>query len=102
MRFYVQTEKGGGSFRDIMKILAGNMNRSYNGISKQFGGSVQTFLLNSNRIRFIVNGDFYNNGTTTVNTGVNIGIGSSATVSFGISSSSNHYKYVYIEDKINY
>jgi hypothetical protein len=43
LRFYVQTSEGGG-YWGIVKILNVGMNRSYNGISKQFDGSVYTNL----------------------------------------------------------
>lgn len=99
--FYCKTEESGG-FRGIVTILTVQMNRSYNGISKQFGGTVYANLEDPNRIYYIVNGDFYNNGTTTVNGGVNVGVGSSASVKFGVSSSSNHYAYTYKTGYVNF
>lgn len=94
LAFYCQTDES-GNFRAIKKILKVSMNRSYNGISKQFGGSVYTNLEDPNRIYWMVNGDFYNNGTTTVNGSVSISVGGSAEVAFGVSSASNHYSYAY-------
>lgn len=96
MRFYCQTTEGGG-FRAIKKILQVNMIRGYQGLSKQFQGKVYVNLEDPNRVFYIVNGDFYNNGTTTVNAGVNIGLGQSANVSFGVSNTSSHYQYRYVE-----
>lgn len=101
MKFYCETSES-GLYHGVLKILTVNMIRGYNGISKQFGGTVYTNLERSDRIYFIVNGDFYNNGTTTFNAGVNIGIGESASVSFGVSNSSNHYAYRYIESYLNW
>jgi hypothetical protein len=95
VKFYCETNEGGGSFRAIVKILNVGMDRGYNGISKQFNGSVYTNLEDPNRIFWIVNGDFYNNGSTTGSVGVNIGVGKFATVNFGVSSADNHYKYFY-------
>jgi hypothetical protein len=96
VRFYCQTSEGGG-FRGIVKILNVNLNRAYSGISKQFSGSVYTKLEDPNRIFWIVNGDFYNNGTTSGGGGVDIGVGGAASINFNVSYSSNHYKYAYKE-----
>ncbi|MEC3226098.1 hypothetical protein P9027_29715 [Bacillus thuringiensis] len=96
-RFYCATNEGGGSFRAIREIKYINMDRSSNGMSKAFGGTLQAHLQDPNRIYYIVNGDFFNNGSTTVNGGVSINIGESGSVTFGISSTSNHYKYAYVE-----
>lgn len=96
LRFYCQTSEGGG-FWGIVEIINVQMNRSYNGISKQFGGSVYTKLENAGKIKWTVNGDFFNNGTTTVNGGVSIGIGEAASVNFGVSGSTNFFKYYYKE-----
>ena len=95
LNFYCQTSEGGGSFRGILKILNVGMNRSYGILSKTFTGSVYTHLQDPNRIYWVVNGDFYNNGTTTVNGAVSIGLGKTASISFGASNTSGHYKYCY-------
>jgi hypothetical protein len=102
LKYYVQTDEGGGSFRAIVKILNVGMDRNWNGMSKQFSGDVYTHLQNPNRIYYIVNGDFYNNGTTVSDGSVNIGIGDFFTVQFGVSYSSNHYKYCYVEGYYNF
>ncbi|GEM05482.1 hypothetical protein HMI01_24700 [Halolactibacillus miurensis] len=47
--------------------------------------------------RIMLNGDFYNNGTTTYNGSLNIGIGKYGSVSFGVSHATNWYKYKYQE-----
>lgn len=94
IKYYCQTTEGGG-FRGIKKILKVSLNRNYRGTSKAFGGEIYTRLEDPNRIFYILNGDFYNNGSTTVNGSVNIGIGKAASVSFGGSYTSKHYKYAY-------
>ena len=101
MNFYCETTESGG-FRAIKKILNVGMNRSYGGVSKQYQGSVYVKLEDPNRIYYNVNGDFYNNGTTTVNGGISVGVGSSATVKFGISHASNHFKYCYTEKRVTF
>lgn len=80
-----------------VSILSANMNRSYNGTSKQFGGTVYTHLQHANRIFYRVEGDFYNNGITTFNGGVNLSIDNSGSINFGLSNASNHFIYAYIE-----
>lgn len=93
LRFYCQTSEGGG-FWGIQKILNVDMNRTSGyATSKAFGGTVYTNLENAGTIFWIVNGDFYDQGTTTVNTGVDIGVKEFATVNFSASYSSNHYAY---------
>lgn len=95
LEFYCQTSEWSGSFRAIDKILNIGMNRYSNNRSKQFSGSVYANLEDPNRIYWIVNGDFYDNGTTSVNGGVNIGVGEKSSVDFSVSYSSNHYAYAY-------
>lgn len=101
MRFYCQTSES-GLFHGILEILSVNMVRGYNGISKQFSGTVYVNLERGDRIFYIVNGDFYNQGTTTFDGRINIGLGESNSVGFGVSHASNHYAYRYIESHFNW
>jgi hypothetical protein len=64
-------------------------------ISKQFSGTLYYNMENCYTIYMILNGDFFNNGTTTFGTGVAIGVGESCTISFSVSYSSNWYAYAY-------
>lgn len=99
LKFYCQTDEGGASFRAIKKILNVGMNRkTYGGtLTKGFDGSVYAHLQSPNRIFWIVNGDFYNNNTVTTNGAVNIGLNQAASVNFGVSSTTSHYKYIYLD-----
>lgn len=99
LKFYCQTNEGGTSFRSIKKILNVGMNRkTYGGtLTKGFDGSVYAHLQSPNRIFWIVNGDFYNNNTVTTNGAVNIGLNQAASVDFGVSSTTSHYKYIYLD-----
>ncbi len=97
MRFYCETEEG-YYFRAIYEILNVGMNRYYDGISKQFGGDVYVHLKTANEIFFIVNGDFYNNGTTSGGGDMAIGLDEVVKVRFHVSGSSNHFKYCYTEE----
>ena len=96
LNFYCNTSEG-GNFWGITSIYSVQLNRTYGNTSKQFSGTIDVWLRSGYQIEYIVNGDFYNNGTTSASGGIglNIGVGSGAQVSFQISSSSNHYKYFY-------
>lgn len=78
----------------IIEIKNANIKRDYNGISKQFSGQLYYNLETSRRLYWDLNGDFYNNGSTTTSGGVSIGVGEVASITFTCSSTSNHYKYI--------
>ncbi|KFM95754.1 hypothetical protein D0U04_22510 [Bacillus clarus] len=54
-------------------------------------------LLSPNEIFYIVNGTFFNNGTTTFNGNVSINVGGYGSVSMGASYATSTYKYAYVE-----
>lgn len=88
----------GTSFRGIKKIVHVSMDRtSTNGVTKQFDGEVYAYLQDANTIYYQINGDFFNNGSTSFSGSVNIGVRQSATVTFTVSGSTNHYKYIWTE-----
>ncbi|MGL4571007.1 MAG: hypothetical protein ACRCVJ_08075 [Clostridium sp.] len=91
--FYCETSEW-GNYRGIVKILNSSLNRNHNGSSNQFSGTLYINLENANTIYYELNGDFFNNGTTTVSGGANIGVGQSGTLSFSLSYASNHFKYI--------
>ncbi|WP_074021991.1 hypothetical protein [Traorella massiliensis] len=101
VNFYCQTSEA-STMAGIRYIEYAYINRGYNGISKQFGGTFWYKLSDINNIFFIVNGDWYNNGTTTYTGGVSIGVGGYATINFTVSYSTNHYKYTCIEDTLRW
>lgn len=90
--FYCFIEQN-GSTRSIVRLLNANIDRYYNGISKQFGGNLYYNLETPQRIYYNVNGDWFNNGTTSSTVGSSIGIGGFASINFSVSNSSNHYVY---------
>lgn len=106
--FYCVTAEG-GNFRNINSIYNVQLvrqDRSNKNLSKQFNGDIQVWLRNHNKIEYVVNGDFYNNGTTTVSVGLSgsVGVGKAGKVSLSasITSSSNHYKYCYAHHTVTY
>ena len=99
--FYCETSEY-GTYHGIIRVLRTEINRNYNGMSKQFSGSLYVNLEQADRIFYIINGDFFNNGSSTLSGGLNIGIGESASVNLGGSYVSNHYKYVYHEGRVHF
>ena len=101
LHFYCETAEG-GHFFNINSIYSVQLVRSYGSISKQFGGDIDVWLRSTQSIEYVVNGDFYNNGTTTVTGGggLDIGLNESSKISFSASlaTTSNHYKYFYKHD----
>ena len=51
--------------------------------------------MGSKLLYWVVNGDFYNNATTTALFSGTVGIGKYASTSFTISGSNSHFGYVY-------
>lgn len=98
IEFYCRTSES-GSYWGILSIYSVQLVRSYSGISKQFTGNISVWLRSAYQIEYTINGDFYNNGTTTVSGGggLDLGIGESVNISLSASMSyeSNHYKYFY-------
>ncbi len=101
INFYCEVSEGGG-YASIKKVLNVNMNRVYNGFSKQFAGSVYYNLEDFTHIYYTIDGDFYDNGTTTVGVSIEIGIGEGASVTFGCSYASNHYAGFYVATRLKW
>ncbi|MBC2370196.1 hypothetical protein HBP99_16315, partial [Listeria booriae] len=84
-----------GSFRQFNSVVDFNLNRNYSGMSKQFSGKINVKFIDKNNIYWIVNGDFYNNGLTTVSGGGSVPLKKQGSLNFSVSKASNHYKYFY-------
>lgn len=101
LEFYCETAEG-GNFRNINEIYQVELVRSYNGLVKQFSGSINTWLRGSQKIEYSVNGDFYNIGNTSVTekSGVSVGVDELFTVGYeaSITTTSNYYAYCYKHD----
>lgn len=79
----------------IVRILNASLNRSYNNDSKQFSGLLFYHLEAYNKLFFELNGDFYDNGTTTYTGGGTVNVNGKGSLNFSISYSSNHFKYIF-------
>lgn len=97
-KFYCQTSESGNNW-GIVALLDVSMNRNYNGLEKQFQGSVYANLENAYTIYYRVDGDFYNAGTTTVSSSGSVGAGGTG-ITYSVSSSSSLYKVVYYENRL--
>lgn len=84
-----------GIYRDFVGIEDLNLIRSYNYISKQFSGKFQAKVESNKRVYWVINGDFYNNGTTKSSFGGAVGVEKYATLNFSIQSQNDHFGYIY-------
>lgn len=92
VEFYCQTSEY-GNWWGIVRVLNTNLDVSYNGLVKVFNGTIYTNLQNAYTIYVIVNGHYYNTGTTTWTGGGSIGIGEAATITGTISYASSWFAY---------
>jgi len=93
IKVYCETAEGENDW-EIVKVSNVGMNRTYNNVSKEFNGDIYANLENSNTIYWIVNGDFYNNGTTIFSKGVD-DEESEFSGKFNASNAENFYAYCY-------
>ncbi|MCI5997295.1 MAG: hypothetical protein PT934_06665 [Peptoniphilaceae bacterium] len=100
-KFYIKAEGAHGVYF-IRQVLSASLDRSYNGISKTFSGELYYNLESKTSLYYRLNGDFYNNGSINISGGASIGLGQGASLNFGVSYSTSHYKYIYKEGYINY
>ncbi|PRA08836.1 MULTISPECIES: hypothetical protein [unclassified Paenibacillus] len=100
INFYCQTNES-GSFRGIEKILEVSMNRADNHRAYIFEGYIYTHLEHANKIHFIVNGDFYKDGSVSWEVGAEIGIGKYATLNAKVSGNTEKkYDLIYAADDV--
>ena len=108
LEFYCEVSKGDGVW-GIMNIYSVQLDRSpssFLGEAKQFQGEIQVWLRGVYEIEYLINGDFYNNGTTTVSGGTDISAGIddliSVSFSLGYTSESSWYEYCYQHDTVSF
>ncbi|MEY8310263.1 hypothetical protein AAK899_12190 [Erysipelotrichaceae bacterium 51-3] len=95
IEFYHKSADFEGSQMTCTQIIWISLDRLDNrtGITKQFSGSIHLQLLDAQTIDWMINGDFFDNGTTSVGGTVTGGIGDYASVTLSVSYSSNHFAY---------
>ena len=104
---YFETEQN-GQYWAIKSLYSVQLNREYRflnadgelvSIVKQFSGDIEIWVRSLYEVEYVINGDFYNYGTTTNSggAGLEVNIGEAAKISFSASTttSNNHYKYFY-------
>ncbi len=64
IEFYCQTSENGNDW-GIVSVYKASLVESYDWISKQFTGELQMWLRGAYQIEYMINGDFYNNDTTS-------------------------------------
>ncbi|WP_334073555.1 MULTISPECIES: hypothetical protein [Paenibacillus] len=84
-----------GAYKDFVGIEDLHLRRSYNSGSKAFSGKIRAKMESSKRIYWVINGDFYDNGTTRTSFSGAVGVDNDATLSFSIESQKDHFGYVY-------
>lgn len=93
-----------GHYWGLSNIYLVNMEKNYDGSSKQFCGDVDMWFRNGYELEYIVNGDFYTTGTTAMsdNTDLDFSEDNYAHLSFITSSSIMpvHYQYFYGHDTL--
>lgn len=106
--FFCHVSIGDGQM-GITDIFSIQLNRIYvdflnRRVSKAFAGDIEAQLVTAEKIFYIINGDFYNQGTTTGTTNGGIAIGGDSVIkfSFAISGSytNNYYAPCYDYDTV--
>ena len=98
LELYCETSES-GHYWGLSNIYLVNMEKNHDSSSKQFSGDVDMWFRNGYELEYIVNGDFYNNGTMTMsdNTDLDFTEDNYVHISFTTSSSIMpvHYQYCY-------
>lgn len=94
INWYCETSED-DDFQGVLRILNVSLDRDYNGITKQFGGQLFYNLEKADCIFYELNGDFYDNGITTVSATEGVEDERMGSIDFSISEPSNHYTYCF-------
>ena len=99
--FYLTIDSAYGAYA-IHEVNRVSLDRGYSGKAKQFDGELYYNLENNTTIYYELNGDFYNNGETTMSGGGAIKVNDSATLNFSVSYSSNYFAYAFKSGRLLY
>lgn len=94
--YYVTTSES-GTYWGITSIYSVQLNRIYKGASKVFQGNLESWLRSPYQIEYIINGDFYNQATSTSSYTISGSWGTNVKISLTItaSNSSSYYAPIY-------
>lgn len=101
VKFYCQVDESSDTHA-IKKIVNVELNRHQNNHPKAFHGQMFINVENPNRIYYSINGEFYEGGSTSYESGLNIGTHQPTRIQFESSTSVNSYQYYFAERAINY
>lgn len=93
------TYEGTSTPNQILSIDYANIDQSYNNTSKQFSGNFYYNLESGNQIYWDLNGDFYNDGVTTVSMNDFDEMKGDGLSTFSVLYSSDHYAYKQISGR---
>lgn len=98
LNLYCETSES-GHYWGLSNIYIANMEKNYAGSTKQFSGTVDMWFRNGYQLEYIVNGDFYTNGTMAISDDADLDFASDNYVQLSFTTSSStmpiHYQYFY-------
>lgn len=98
VQFYCETSES-GAYWGILSIHSVQLSKNYDGTMKQFQGNLYVWLRSPYQIEYIINGDFYNKGTSTLNAERPVSSNKGNVIQVFAQPSdiraSNHFKYFY-------
>lgn len=103
LRFYTKCKalEGAPNPEEFVEVIDSSLKRDLNpNIVKQFKGRLVTHLETAKRLHWILDGDFFNDGTTTWTDGFKITIGESFVIDYTTQHSTDHYDAVNESDNI--
>ena len=90
--YYVTTSES-GTYWGITSIYSVQLNRIYKGASKVFQGNLESWLRSPYQIEYIINGDFYNQATSTSSYTISESWGTDVKISLTITASNSSSYY---------
>ncbi len=99
LKFYY-SYTGTTASRHIVQLLHVTLDCTVESTYRSFNGSLFVHLETNYKVHYILNGAFYNTGTKTNSAGLSLGIGKSATITLGASSTTNFYDGIYAEGNL--
>lgn len=101
--YYVTTSESGG-YWGITSIYSVQLNRIYNGTSKIFQGNLESWLRSPYQIEYIINGDFYNQATSSTSCNINGSWGQNVQISLAITTTnaSSFYAPIYQHRNVSF
>lgn len=104
VEFYLDVNYSGSTPISMNRVVSYTINRNNNLNnfikSKQFSGDLYVNLEDEKNLFFWIDGDFYDNGTTTFSGGGELKIGEKGKVTGTVTYASNHYAYCFYDERL--